>query len=568
MHHIKLAPSWLRFLIVVLLVIGIFFRFVNLERKVYWHDETYTSLRISGYTAKEVRQQLFNNRVITGTSFDKYQRPNPEKNLGDTIKSLAIEDPQHPPLYYIIARFWVQIFGNSVTAIRSLSAFISLLVFPCVYWLCKELFRVPLSVPFIAIALVAISPIHLVYAQEAREYMLWTVTILLSSASLLRAIRLESKNKELAKKHQASNPIFVWGIYAATLALSLYTFLLSGFVAVAHAIYILAIAQFKLSKTVKAYFLASLAGFLAFLPWILVVLFNFEKLDSATSWTKMPINFIALIQAWLIQLNHIFFDLNFGFENPLIYLITPVILILFGYAIYFLYRTTNEKVWLFIVLLIAVPALPLMLPDLLFGGIRSLSDRYLLPSYLGIEIAVAYLLATQIYSGSLARRQIWQIITVLVITCGMISCGVSSQAETWWSKVISYGNSQVATIINQASRPLLISDSFDINYGNVFSLSYLLEPKVRFQLVKEQNIPKISNQFTDVFFLNPANNFRKQIETSYKSKLNVAYKDNFYSLWKLAKTPILRGRNISVSNNKAIYRSPEAFVKKSDPGVL
>jgi uncharacterized membrane protein len=538
MHHFKLAPSWLRFLIVVLLVIGIFFRFVNLERKVYWHDETYTSLRISGYTAQEVRQQIFNNRVITGTYFNKYQRPNSEKNLGDTIKSLAIEDPQHPPLYYIIARFWVQIFGSSITAIRSLSALISLLVFPCIYWLCKELFRVPLSVPFIAIALVAISPIHLVYAQEAREYMLWTVTILLSSASLLRAIRLESKNKELAKKHQASNPIFVWGIYAATLALSLYTFLLSGFVALAHGIYLLTIAKFQFTKIVKAYIFASLAGFLAFMPWILVVLFNFDKLDSATSWTKMPINFIALIQAWLIQLNHIFFDLNFGFENSLIYLITPVILILVGYAIYFLYRTTNDKVWLFIVLLIAVPALPLMLPDLLFGGIRSLSDRYLLPSYLGIEIAVAYLLATQIYSGNLARRQIWQMITVLVITCGVISCGVSSQTKTWWSKVISYGNPQVATIINQASRPLLISDSFGINYGNVFSLSYLLEPKVRFILVKEEKIPKISHQFTDVFFINPANNFRNQIETNYKSKLNLVYQDNYYSLWKLAKPRI------------------------------
>lgn len=553
MHHFKLAPSWLRFLIVVLLVIGVFFRFANLERKVYWHDETYTSLRISGYTALEVRQQIFNNRVMTGTYFNKYQSLNSEKNLGDTIKSLAIEDPQHPPLYYIIARFWVLIFGSSITAIRSLSAFISLLVFPCVYWLCKELFRVPLSVPFIAIALVAISPIHLVYAQEAREYMLWIVTILLSSASLLRAIRLESKSKAVGKKQKAPDPIFVWGIYAATLAVSLYTFLLSGFIAIAHAIYIITIAKFKFTKTLKAYLLASLAGFLAFMPWILVVLFNFSQLDLGTSWTKMPINFINLIQAWLIQLSHIFFDLNFGFENPLSYLITPVILIFVGYAIYFLYRTTNEKSWLFIVLLIAVPALPLMLADLLFGGIRSLSDRYLLPSYLGIQIAVAYLLATQIYSGNLARRQIWQMITVVVITCGVISCGVSSQAETWWSKVISYGNPQVATIVNQASRPLLISDSSGINYGNVFSLSYLLEPKVRFLLLKEQKTPKISNQFTDVFFLNPANDFRKKIETNYKSKLNVVYQDNYYSLVKLAKTRNLRRRNISVSNDETIY---------------
>src|SRR5437016_4534059 len=134
MRHLTLVPSWLRFLIIVLLVVGIFFRFFNLGGKVYWHDETYTSLRISGYTAAEVKQQIFNERIISQESFAKFQRPNLEKGLSDTINSLAIEDPQQPPLYYIIARFWVEIFGNSVIAMRSLSAVISLLAFPCVYW--------------------------------------------------------------------------------------------------------------------------------------------------------------------------------------------------------------------------------------------------------------------------------------------------------------------------------------------------------------------------------------------------------------------------------------------------
>lgn len=539
MHQFKLAPSWLRFLVIFLLVVGVFFRFANLDGKVYWHDETYTSLRISGYTVKKVKEQLFNNRVISAKSFDKYQRPNSEKNLSDTIKSLAIEDPQHPPLYYIIARFWVQFFGNSITAIRSLSAFISLLVFPCVYWLCKELFKVPLSVPFLAVSLVAISPIHLIYAQEAREYILWLVTILLSSASLLRAIRLESKTKKLPKGQKAPEPIFTWGIYAFILTLSFYTSLLSGFVAVAHGIYVIIIERFKQTKTAKAYFLASLAAFIPFIPWMLVVLSNFSQFESTTSWTKTPVNFLVLISSWLIQLNRIFFDLNFGFENPLSYLVTPIILFLIGYAIYFLCQRTNQKTWLFIVLLIVVPALPLIFADLLFGGIRSLSDRYLLPSYLGIQLAVAYLLANQVYNGSLARRQIWRFIIGFVIICGIISCGFSSQADTWWSKIISSGNPQVAKIINQASHPLLISDSSGINYGNVFSLSYLLESKVRFVLLKDEKIPKITDGFTEIYLLNPANSLRKKIGKIYKSKTNIVYQDNYYSLYQLAKPRIL-----------------------------
>lgn len=530
MRHLKLTPSWLRFLIVVLLVVGVFFRFFNLDGKVYWHDETFTSLRISGYTTGEVKQQLFNNRVINREAFAKFQRPNLEKGFSDTLKSLAIEDPQHPPLYYAIARLWVQIFGNSVTAIRSLSAIISLLVFPSVYWLCRELFNVPLSVPYLAIALMAISPIHLIYAQEAREYILWVVMILLSSASLLRAMRLESKQQEVPDR------ILTWGIYTVTLALSLYTFLLSGFVAVAHGIYVIATTQLRWNKTVRAYVLASLTGFLAFTPWLLVIIINLFQFQSTTAWTTAKLPLLTVIQSWLIQLSRIFFDLDYvGWENPKSYLITPIILILVVYSIYFLCSTTHPKVWLFIVTLIAVPALPLMLPDIIFGGVRSLAERYLMPSYLGIQLAVAYLLATQLYNGKISRQRIWQTIMVLVIFGGVVSCTVSSQAETWWSKVISYGNPQVAKIINQASRPLLISDSFGINYGNVFSLSYLVEPKVRFQLLKGTNIPKLPQGLTDVFLLNPSDTLRKEIEKKYKSKAGVVYGDKYYSLLKLAK---------------------------------
>ncbi|MEH2090049.1 glycosyltransferase family 39 protein [Nostoc sp.] len=525
MRHLQLAPNRLRFLIVVLLMVGIFFRFFNLDRKVYWHDETFTSLRISGYTSNEAKQQIFNGRIINKESFAKFQSPNMEKGLRDTIISLEVDDPQHPPLYYILARLWVGIFGNSVTVIRSLSAFISLLIFPSIYWLCRELFKASAWVSEVAIALMAISPIHLVYAQEAREYILWIVIVLLCSASLLRALRLESKDRVLR--------ILNWGMYAVTLALSLYTFLFSGFVVVAHGIYVIAIAKFRFTKTVKAYLLASLAGFLAFTYWIMVLIVNLLQLKSSTSWTKTHLPLDALIKSWLLQLNRIFLDLDLGFENPFTYVITPFFLVLVGYSIYFICRKTNYKIWLFIVTLIMIPALPLMLPDLLFGGIRSLAERYLLISYLGIQLAVTYLLATQLNNKSFARRRIWQIIMGLVIICGLVSYGVSSQADTWWSKVISSGNPQVAKIINQTNHPLLISNDSGINYGNVFSLSYLLQPKVQYQLVKNRSIPNIPDEFTDIFLLNPSDIWRKQIEKTYNYKTVVVYGDKNYLLWKI-----------------------------------
>ncbi|MCC5662686.1 glycosyltransferase family 39 protein [Nostoc sp. CHAB 5784] len=544
MRHLKFAPSWLRFLIIFLLAMGILFRFFNLDGKVYWHDETYTSLRLSGYRITEVKEQIFNNRVITGESFAQFQGANQQKSLNDTIMNLAKEDPYHPPLYYIIARLWMEIFGNSVTAIRSLSACISLLVFPCVYWLCRELFNVPLSVPGVAIALMAISPIQLVYAQEAQEYILWLVTILLSSASLLRAMRLESQDKA-AEERQQPDLFAIWSIYAVTLAISLYTFLWSGFVIVAHGIYVIITAKFKLTKTVKTYLLASLVGCLAFMPWITIVIGDFFKFLISADKTTMQSSSMPIITFLLMQLSRIFFDINLTKDNPVNSLITPILLILIGYSICFICLTTNYKVWFFLITLIVVPALPLILSSA--GGILS-TEPYFIPSYLGIQVTVAYLLATQIYNGSVSRRSIWQIIMALVIICGLISCKVSSQAETWWNKGMSYSNPQVAQIINQTSSPLLVSDALGNNYGNVFSLSYLLEPKVRFLLVNNQKIPNIPDGFADVFLLNPSDTWRETIEKKYKLKTDIVYSDNNYSVWKLATSTKLRRRNIPPNN--------------------
>ncbi|MBG1241292.1 glycosyltransferase family 39 protein [Nostoc sp. NZL] len=547
MRHLKFAPSWLRFLIIFLLAMGILFRFFNLDGKVFWHDEIYTSLRISGYTINQAKQEIFNNRVITGESFAQFQGANKQKSLNATIMTLAKEDPYHPPFYYIIAKLWMEIFGNSVTAIRSLSAFISLLVFPCVYWLCRELFNVPLSVPGVAIALMAISPIHLVYAQEAQEYILWLVTILLSSASLLRAMRLESQDKnEPVKERQRPDLFAIWSIYAVTLAISLYTFLWSVFVAVAHGIYVMLTAKFQLTETVRTYLLASLVGFLAFMPWITIVMGDFFQFLISADKTITQSNLMPVFPFLLMQLSRIFFDIDLNPDNSFNYLITSIFLILVGYSIYFLCLTTNYKVWFFLITLIVVPALPLILSNA--GGIQSSTEAYLIPSYLGIQVTVAYLLATQLYNGSLSRRSIWHIIMALVIICGLISSKVSSQAETWWNKGMSYGNPQVAQIINQTTRPLLISDALGNNYGNVFSLSYLLEPKVRFLLVNNQKIPKIPDGFADVFLLNPSDTWHEKIEKKYKLKTDIVYSDKYYSVWKLAKMTKLRRRNIPPNN--------------------
>ncbi len=523
----RVLPAGLRFLVIVLLLLGIFFRFVNLDQKVYWHDEAYTSLRISGYTSKEINQKVFNGQIINVKDLLKYQRPNPEKSLIDTINSLAIDDAQHPPLYYLLVRLWVERFGNSVAVTRSLSALISLLVFPCVYYLCLELFDSPL-VGWIAIALIAISPYHVLYAQEAREYSLWTVLILLSSWVLLRCLRLTQAHKE-------GYNIRGWAIYAITLALSLYTYPFSGVVGIGHGIYVIVIERFRLTKAVIAYLGASLLGFLSFTPWLVIIITTWAQ--TGATWTAIPIPLITWLNMWGLHLNRAFILTigDFGFDNLLTYLTLPCFFILLGYSIYFLCSTTAMRVWLFILTLMGTLSLALALPDLILGGQRSTASRYLVPLYLGIQLSLAYLFAIQITCSNFLKQKFWQFVIVILTSVGVISCVISSQSETSWNKVVSYNNHQVAQIVNQATTPLLISNSFGINFGNIFSLSYLLNPKVKLQLVNGStqpdflHIPKIPQGFSDLFILNTSDEFRGKIEKEYYSKLEAVFKD--YHLW-------------------------------------
>jgi len=521
-----LPPSGIRFFLLVLLLLGIFFRLFNLDHKVYSFDETYTSLRSAGYTDADIKQQILDGRVISLEELKKYQRTNPEKSVIDTINSLAKEEPHFPPLYFVMVRFWEQLFGNSVAVTRSVSALISLLTFPCIYWLCLELFESPLT-GWVAMALIAISPFHVLYAQEARPYSLWTVTILLSSATLLQSMRLQTK--------------LSWVTYAATVVIGLYTYLYFGLVTIGHAIYIVTTESFRWSKTVRSYIFASLAAFLAFAPWPLVVITNRPSATHVSGFFDNSASLPHLGNRWANNFTRIFVDFgwkirhSFNSALPQSFLILSV-LIITGYAIYFLCRQTPERVWIFVLALIGVQVLALMLPDLILRRWRlSGETRYLIPSYLGIQLAVAYLLSTKITSNSVNiwSQKLWQFVTILVISAGVVSSTIIFQADYWWNKGNSKYATEIASIINKAPQPIVISDARFPN--SLIALSYLLQRKVRFQLVVTPNIPKIPPKFSDVFLYGASTTLKSGIEKEQKYKIEPAQEKSEFTLWKLVK---------------------------------
>jgi uncharacterized membrane protein len=251
----SLERHWLYALCAIVLVIGIFFRLTNLDGKVYWNDEAVTSLRLSGYTEAEIIEQVYDRPPITVSEIMKYQRPNPETGLGGVINSLATEDAHLSLLYHIVARLWVDCFGSAIATVRSLSVLFSLLAFPCLYWLCLELFNSTLT-GWIGMSLMAVSPFHVLYAQEARQYSLWTVAILLSCAALLKAWRVQTTMS--------------WLVYSATVALGFYSHTLSVLVTAGQVIYVFCLERFRLSRKFFIYLFWLTAGILAFVPWLII----------------------------------------------------------------------------------------------------------------------------------------------------------------------------------------------------------------------------------------------------------------------------------------------------------
>ncbi|WP_016953113.1 glycosyltransferase family 39 protein [Anabaena sp. PCC 7108] len=505
----------IKLLIVTILALGIFFRFVNIDKKVFWFDETYTSLRVSGYTYQEalteLKQKTISNKVFTLEDLQKYQRFQPEKGLQGLLNGLSKEEAQLTPLYFIAVQTWVRLLGDSVAVTRSVSALVSLLTFPGIYWLSQLLFKSPM-ISWCAVIIIAVSPFHVLYAQEARPYSWLTALILLSSAAFLKAIQ--------------SGKRFDWAIYTLSLTLGLYTHLYIVLVAIAHGVYILFNKSFRLPKIIFNYAISSLISLVLFCPWVIMLVHNLSSAQGMTSWLTGAVPIKSLVKAWLLNISRLFFDFNYSFIyfDLLSYLGMAIILILVLYSLYFLIRHTKKQTWSFIIILILFNVLPLSLLDIISGGKRSAVSRYLIPAYLGIQIAVAHLIVIRIFKVDTKEmwRKFWKLAVSLLISISIVSCIISSQTDAWWIKLSSFDIPKVAKIININKNSLVICQGilpFDLSYNLKGEFDFLYPTKKK-QLNSEvfELEPTIIDNYQNVFVL--SHNVDSSSLLDYVMKIN------------------------------------------------
>jgi uncharacterized membrane protein len=503
--------SWINFLMIALIVLGVFFRGVNLGRKVFWDDEAFTALRVSGYTGEQAHQALYTGQDISFSEVEKYFTPNADKGIPAVVSGIAIEDPHLPPLYFVILKLWTTVFGGSLAALRSFSAVVGILSIPAMYWLCMELFQSHFTAK-IGTSLLAISPFFVVYSQEARAYSFWGLLVLVSSALLLRSLR---------------RPTFLgWLLYTLTLILGLYTHLFFALVLVGQGFYVLVTERFKVTQRFLSYLVAAALSIATFIPWSLLLLHNAgrteEMVYNSNIW-RLRFSLTSMLSMWVGNISRLFFDIGIGSGTSMkaILPLMPIILACLAltiYALYFLYKSTDRSVWLFPWVLIATPALTYLSSDVINGGRVSGVPRYYVPIFIGILLAVAYTFSVLLTRSENGRRDLWKSAFAIVLTLGVISNMTSVPAKLWWNKGPENTRYivEVSSIINQAQKSVVMTDD---SLTRLAAMGHELKPAVSLRLVGENQQPQLPNDDRKLFVFRPSDALRQRIETIAKRPL-------------------------------------------------
>jgi uncharacterized membrane protein len=466
----RIVPRSIIAIAIIALFAGIFFRVFHLDRKTLWGDEIVGLVRMLGYTETEIVRAGPHLRTAADVQvYFNFSGPSNEgpRPLAATIGSLASEDPQHPPLYYLIGRVWVAWVGLTPTALRALPAVFGILSICGMAWLAFELFG-SARPALLAAAIYAVSPFAVLYSQEAREYSLWALEILVSSTLLLRAVRIQG--------------IRHWLAYGVSITVSLYTYPLTVCVLLAHAVFIAVSPKQRKPPVLIPYLITSSVATLLFLPWLAILATSAAGAQAMGILLSNKPTVLGIGLTFMRDLKQTWADVGgpHGITRLALSTVSSAILFAVLYALFRLLRSSSPKVSSrFILALFVIPAVPLVF---FHGGALIGQIRYLEPTYLAIPLSLAawYQTTFDAAPSSAADRFACASTCLLIVFLSTLSCLVSVQADTWYNKAYER-TPAVAMIVNQSDRPLVVGDraaANDRGTARVLELGYYLRPQV------------------------------------------------------------------------------------------
>jgi uncharacterized membrane protein len=419
----------------LIVIIGIFYRFYKIDQKEYWCDEASTSLMISGHTRDEfLAATCTGHPILAGVVQNEYQTPHGPTQ--SAFRDAVAMGGHHPPLFFILARLWAERFGNSVSAMRILPAIFSVLALPAVYWMCLELFE-SVAMARIAVVLNAVSPLLVLHAQNLREYSLWMALIAASSAAFVRATKLQRRKD--------------WIAYAVLSAVSFYTYTFSLFVSASHCLCALWTEKLRLTRVTAGQLQAMLLTGLLCAPWLVVM--AGPAVIEDMSWLEQKTPLLPLAARWKTHLAWIFAQ---GLDRGSNEFLIDGILAFVAICGLLLLAKAQRLQRNFVVCLVACSILPLLVPDLVFGGIRTAILRYMMPAVLGVFLMVSFGITRMLTAKAKPLRIIGRSALCALIAIGIASCFCNSQNPRPSQFSMNQDLTSIARVINASPKPLMV----------------------------------------------------------------------------------------------------------------
>jgi uncharacterized membrane protein len=420
---------------------GVALRVSHLERQTIFDDEVWTAFRVAGASERELAS-AFDDRVHVLASWHAgFLTPSPH-GAPAIVRTLARDEPQWPPLYFVLTWSWERLVGSSPVAGRTFAALIGILAIPAVAWLAYELFRSSFAAA-IAAALFAVSPLAVAYAREARGYSLLMLAIAASSAALLRASRTRAPPD--------------WAVYSLALLVGLWDFTLFAAVGAGHAIWMF-LDRRKSRSAARSYLFATICAFVLWSPWLVVAISGRGQIEARLA-TAANYDFLTFVlPKWLYNISLPFFALDF-WAVRLGWLTLPIVAVIVG-AIGMLSRTPSGRRALFFLAALSLPTIcVLLLVDLRWQLSVVLIARYEIPLLMALGLIVAGALAQAVAVSYFGALRLFAVsVGVLVLIAAAVSSARVVGAPYWWDTWYDANIPRIVSTINERARPLVVAE--------------------------------------------------------------------------------------------------------------
>jgi len=222
-------------MILIILVIALILRLITINQSL-WLDE---AINVNVARALDVKSLILNY------------------SLGDF----------HPPLFHILLRGWILLFGSSEISVRIPSVILGVATVYITYLIGRKLFENKTAL--VAATLLATAPLHIYYSQEARMYML---AAFLTSLSVYFFISILKKDN-----------LWLWTGFIISTALMLYSDYLPYLIISTYLSYLIIFRKKIAVSTLRAFIPAFIIIFITIIPWLVIFPKQFQTGLSAAA---------------------------------------------------------------------------------------------------------------------------------------------------------------------------------------------------------------------------------------------------------------------------------------------